>query len=563
MRSVRRNPWPLALLLFLAGVLSSCRDTSLDSQQIVNRKSLDVRTALSRAEVLMESDPHAARALLDSIAYPHPLPKGKGAASGGNQSPLLQEGTGEAAYYAWLRTQVNYKCYVPLTSDSLARIATDYYGVPRRPDYHAAMAWYTLGCVYTDQSTRGEASVEQAFDAYLKARPLFPDRTNRYYALCCQNIGRCYRERTLYRDAIREYEESKRASIAGGDSIQVYKCDANIGYCHLALNEFAAADSCYQASLANPYADGRHGVLLLLDMAKLDYYYRHDADAAIHKLHTYIRRLSRANAVGAAYYLLGTIYDHQQRPDSATYYYEKSFAERSNTPYTLYNLGLSEHALYLRQHADSVHARRFQQFVALSDTLFTSRNRAQLTAVENDHRHALDAERAKRRQLLTLGTVVLLFMTLLWYATYLLRRKDAQYIKVSDALRAAQLREEQAKARTTFHDAVGVAVRQFTSGPAGQLMTRLREGHGISPSERIALCHELGACFADVFALLQQEGHTLNNREQLVTASYAVGFNSEDAETVLHIKDSTIRSHKKRIKDRLPAEFGDQLFPSK
>ena len=29
-------------------------------------------------------------------AYPQPLPKGKGAASGGNQSPLLQEGTGEA-----------------------------------------------------------------------------------------------------------------------------------------------------------------------------------------------------------------------------------------------------------------------------------------------------------------------------------------------------------------------------------------------------------------------------------------------------------------------------------
>ena len=166
-----------------------------------------VRSALARAEAVMEENPGAARQILDSIAYPQPLPKGKGV-----WSPRLQEGMGEASFALWamLKTQADYKCYVPLRSDSLARIATDYYGTPRRKNYHAAMAWYTLGCVYTDQSTRGQATAEQAFDAYLKAKPLFPDPTNRYYALCCQNLGRCYFERTLYRDAIREYEASKR-----------------------------------------------------------------------------------------------------------------------------------------------------------------------------------------------------------------------------------------------------------------------------------------------------------------------------------------------------------------
>ena len=88
--------------------LSSCRHA-------------DVHDALLRAEALMESDPRAARAVLDSIDPPPTPPVREG-----RLSPLWGSGKGVPALYALLRTQADYKCYVRLTSDSLPLIATSY-----------------------------------------------------------------------------------------------------------------------------------------------------------------------------------------------------------------------------------------------------------------------------------------------------------------------------------------------------------------------------------------------------------------------------------------------------
>ncbi len=66
---------PVIVLLCSISGLTSCRDAGHPSFRRSDEKA--VRASLVRAEALMESDPHAARALLDSIAYPQPLPKGK------------------------------------------------------------------------------------------------------------------------------------------------------------------------------------------------------------------------------------------------------------------------------------------------------------------------------------------------------------------------------------------------------------------------------------------------------------------------------------------------------
>ncbi|MBP5323715.1 MAG: hypothetical protein J6Y84_07985, partial [Bacteroidaceae bacterium] len=113
-RVITFRPFSVILCLLSAAFLFSCSQPS------------PVREQLSRAEQMMETDSRAASAVLDSI----------------DSSALRGE---DAALYAILRTQTDYKRDIPLTSDSLARIATDYYGTSLHKDYHAAMAWYTLG----------------------------------------------------------------------------------------------------------------------------------------------------------------------------------------------------------------------------------------------------------------------------------------------------------------------------------------------------------------------------------------------------------------------------------
>ena len=90
------------------------------------------------------------------------------------------------ALYTVLKTQSDYKCYEPLDTDSLMLEATAYYKTNRK-NYYAALAYYTLGCVYDEKGND-----IAAIDAYLKAKDLFPDTLIRYYALVHQSIGTIY-----------------------------------------------------------------------------------------------------------------------------------------------------------------------------------------------------------------------------------------------------------------------------------------------------------------------------------------------------------------------------------
>ena len=102
------------------------------------------------------------------------------------------------ALYAILRTQADYKCYVLLTTDTLIRYATGYYNRNRK-SYRTAMAWCSLGCVYT------ELEHDAAVDAYLQAQILFPDTTVRYYRLCYDKLGRHYLNRNMPDEALTVY----------------------------------------------------------------------------------------------------------------------------------------------------------------------------------------------------------------------------------------------------------------------------------------------------------------------------------------------------------------------
>ena len=115
------------------------------------------RQELLQVERIMESDVLKADSMISTMEEP--------------------AGRRNLALYSILRTQIDYKLYRKAESDSLIRTATDYYGKGRK-SYHAAMAWYSLGCV------AGENGDDvTAVDAYLNALSLFPDTLVRYFAL--------------------------------------------------------------------------------------------------------------------------------------------------------------------------------------------------------------------------------------------------------------------------------------------------------------------------------------------------------------------------------------------
>ena len=139
----------------------------------------DSNSSLREVENLLETDIHAADSAMSSIQLP--------------------SSRRSNALYAILKTQIDYELGRPFSSDSLIITATDYYG-SRRKGYHAALAWYSQGCVYSRMKNN-----HAAIYAYLKAKDLFPDTLVRYYALTEKNLGSRYYEKKKYDCAYDEF----------------------------------------------------------------------------------------------------------------------------------------------------------------------------------------------------------------------------------------------------------------------------------------------------------------------------------------------------------------------
>ena len=244
----------LSIVLSFLVMMTSCgRDSRL--------------TALEQVESLMETDAPSARALLDSL----PTEGLRGEA---------------AARYAIMRTQTDYKCFVPLTTDSLIAEATRYYG-DRRPSMHAAMAWYSLGCVRAEQ---GDDVL--AVEAFLKACTLFPDTLSRYYALCQQNLGHHYSRRGMFDEALEAYAAFNRsAAVSERDTlINNY----HIGKVLVEQGKTDEATAVLAALIDNPSASAGLKQKAHFELAKVACYLQNDYAGALRHAHAAAKESSSA-----------------------------------------------------------------------------------------------------------------------------------------------------------------------------------------------------------------------------------------------------------------------------
>ena len=353
-------PAILLVCLLLAGSITSCRDT-------------DVRDALARAEALMESDPHAARAVLDSIDPPPTPPVREG-----RLSPLRESGKGVFALYALLRTQADYKCDIPLTSDSLPLIATEYYGT-RRKTQHAALAQYYLGCAYTDMHRDLDA-----IDALLRATTLFPDTTNKYYAYSQFKLGKLYLSHEKEKEALVAFQHYRCSYACQSDSVNIGYADTYQGRTYLYMEKAKEAESFFMSVIGNPYVNGEFRANALFQLAKLNAYLKENYAKAGEYINSYIAGYKQKENIGAAYHIKADILLHENKLDSAFYYNKKALACKHDArTYCETYKSLTELSLALNQ-TDSSEV-YFQRYLAFADTLNQIRRDKEISDIENNH----------------------------------------------------------------------------------------------------------------------------------------------------------------------------------
>ena len=510
---------------------------------------------LERLEAQLDTAPDVVRLALDSI-------------------PFASLGDEERALYAILRTQADYKCYVPLTTDTLIRYATDYYKRNRK-SYRAAMAWYSLGCVYTE--LKHDAA---AVDAYLQAQSLFPDTTVRYHRLCYQNLGDHYLNKKMTREALAAY--TSYHNLTKGYA-HLY-ADIGLAQVYTHMHRPYQAREILEKLL--PYREEIDTLSLktiLFELGKIEYTFFKDYD----KAEAYFDQLVAfygTDKVNASYWLKGRIAEYRENCDIAKLYYEKAM-QGYDEVYLQYNCARS--LLYLT--IDSVaqpelysYIKRFEQ---MGDSINRIERRAEVDEIHTAHQMELQqrefAERHQRFIYRTTLIIVCLLAVVVIVILYISRRNKEQRLRMQRELQRNQaeiykiyesIEEKRDNGSLTreqilvlYRDNLSKSVALFKKDRWVERLQLLSEQHSkdipsFTIKEREQLAEVLERCFINVKTNLRDEAAKNNSKlsaEDIHLCIYmALGYSTGVIrECLAASSDNVVNQRKKRLANKLPEDI--------
>jgi tetratricopeptide (TPR) repeat protein len=535
-------PAILLVCLLLAGSITSCRDAG-------------IRDALVRAEALMESDPHAARAVLDSIDPPPTPPVREG-----RLSPLRGKGKGVLALYALLRTQADYKCRVRLTSDSLPLIATDYYGT-RRKTQRAALAQHYLGCTYFDMHRDLDA-----IDALLRATTLFPDTTNKYFANSLFELGILYSTHHMQDSAWVAFSRYRQTEVCNSDSINIGYADYYMGTVALYHDNDELTDSLFRCVERNTKVSDYIRNTVYFQLAKLSYYKKHDIEGALAYLDKLGNYFGKKN--GALLTLKADIFCEQQQPEKAFELYKEAIKNSSDIYIQCSSYdGLAGLAPLVNK-GDST---RFfiNQYKDLLDTIITQSKQKEIAEIKDMHIVELHDQQLKARHtrfMLWMGIVLVAVVA--GAVVFLLqadRRRKKHNLQLQEELRQANVAllqaqndEQPADMDALYRNKLAACQNLFRSTPSARLL--LTAPDALTSAQRQALMDDLTRSFVDIMMDIKNAAHAVNDQELLYCILTSLQSPTTYIAALLNTSDSTLRTRKSRLKEKMPESLFELFF---
>lgn len=477
---------------------------------------------LKAVERAMETDPAVADSLLSEIPTP---------AHGRSQ-----------ALYALLKTQIDYKMYRDADSDSLVRIATDYYG-RKYKGYHAAMAWYSLGCISAELGNDSTAA-----DAYLSALSLFPDTLVRYYALTEQNLSYIFLEHNMDDEAIQLIKSCRLNACRLADSAAIAFCDYNIGKYHLLNNEFDTAKNLFEELNDNHWLSPDTKNYPLLQIAKILQLDSHNYEQSIEHIDSFIKKNMNCVPNGLAYSVKADAYYDINQIDSARYYYDITLKE-TNDPHTkcdafrrlstIYsNTGNSVMASFCAEQASS-----WMDSIVVnnqSDIIF----RALLSNSNNYF---------PRKYSFTTKSVALLITSLLLILIGILLH--------SRALSGYGKKKEQTQNVKTISDFENNLIDFKRNQVYNEMIFAINERKEIESKRKNELTDKFRNSLPELRAFIVASSH-VNDKELDYCIFTMLGFKQKDYHRIFNLSQSGCRNLKTRIKGKMPDDIYNYIFES-
>ncbi|MBO4498998.1 MAG: hypothetical protein J5732_01945 [Bacteroidaceae bacterium] len=468
------------------------------------------------------------------------------------------------ALYAILRTQTDFKREIQITSDSLILKAVDFYG-GRRDRYHKAMAWYSLGCVYSEfNSTPADADMSivndaAATEAFLKAKDLFPDSTDLYYAICQYQLGVNYTRKEMFDEALNFFRDCRSNFERNGRMDNVSLTDYSIAAVLMLDKRYDESYRLFRSLMENPNLSTDRRETCWLQLAKIAAYGYGEIDSALVYVDRYIESF-KDRKPAAGYALKGRIYMVYNQNDSAFSYLSKSVAStRDINTLCLNYRSLAELAVIMRNYQASVNFSRMYE--TLLDSVYTVRSQNELTRVRIRHMEEVQQQRQHdlKVKALLAGLVLFAVVIAVFIFVYIQmdRRNKQYYIRMHDEFLVRQAHER----RKEGGDLLESCCSGFREGTAYSLIMKLAsQQRFFKVEERELVNHDVGVYFSDIQRQLRDEAPNISANEFLYLILKAVGLDSKVIANIMCTSLTNLRSIKLRVRRKLTDETASRFL---
>ena len=314
------------------------------------RSTRHVTEHLSQAEELICTAPDSALHLLESISASRHL-TGK-----------------EQADYALLLSLAQYRCYIPVSSDSLINLAIEYYKDKNDADKKGA-AFYVKGCILEEYTK----DIPNALLAYKEAEMCIPDMNEkRYVARIYSSLGYINKKSFHFDPAKEYYQKAVQANIDGKDTVAYASNLLNLSTLYYTLHQADSANRCINTliDIADSLNDLDLQVKIYNNIANRKIFEKNYAEAEKYLIHAI--RLSSPHFPDKLSLGLANLYAYTGQKEKADSLFTHLLScpdllVRSNSYLDLLNYFLASHP---QEHSYLNH------YIALTDSIYKE-NRAE------------------------------------------------------------------------------------------------------------------------------------------------------------------------------------------
>lgn len=462
----------------------------------------------------------------------------------------------QAAFYGMLRTRIDYVSGKAISSDSLARIATDYWGSRRKGKY-TSLSWQSLGYAYSSMNRDAEAIY-----ALMKSRDLSKDTLSYDLAAIETLLGNHFRKRGLFDEAADAFSESYRKYRELGDCRLASFSEFNLGRVYLEQKNYQAARDIMGKMLKDRCldADSRNTCYLYMAHIINGISGKNAGREELEYVDAFLKNAGSDEDIASGYAMKGIALYYLNENDSAFAYLEQAHRLSGDLSTKIFAIkGLEGVAIRMKRYQEAWNAeiliREYQ------DELDKQSNESEITRIRLQYNDEIQEHKYRSRvsRIIMLSVLILIILIAVVILVNIQRdrKREAYYLKMHDDFIKRQIEE---KAETVENRLVS-ACESFRSGIAFNMINDVvMEHRGFKPDERDVILHDVNLYFSNQIASLREEAGRLGQQDIMLIFCNVLGLDQGVTADIMCTSRSNMRSIKSRLKSKISAESFSLYF---